>query len=177
MLSNGENTSGGMIQLPGFSPVNYNSVSRGSGIKANVNLTKEGDIKTALGINGGLQILDSIGNMLATGLNYGLQGQQIEANKAVAEAYYDSVNTVASYKQQVAMRQLDVQETAMYTQQNMHKAQIDHEQRMMKLENSARVAIARVQEDGKSERARVLSVIDTFSARRSWSYGYPSSIC
>ncbi|HQB07543.1 MAG TPA: hypothetical protein PK712_06765, partial [Rectinema sp.] len=81
-----------------------------------------------------------------------------------------------SYKQQVAMRQLDVQETAMYTQQSMHKAQIDHEQRMMKLENSARIAIARVQENGKNERARVLSVANTFSARRSWNYGYPSRI-
>ena len=154
--------------------ISYNNTSNPT--QTTMELTDDKQKDKALKINAAMQALDSIGNMMAAGFNYGLQAKQIDANRAVAEAYYESVNTIASYKQHVAMRQLDVQETAIYAQQNMHQAQIDHEQRMMKLENSARIAIARVQENGKNERARVLSVANTFSARRSWNYGYPSRI-
>lgn len=135
---------------------------------------KDEDAKDAMTWQGSLSAGTTAVNAMISGFNYGLAGQQIGAQKEIGKAYYHATEKVAGYKMQVAMREMDIRENGMYIQQQMLGSQQEHEERLMRLEGSAQVRIAQIQESGKTERARQISVTDAFSARRSYGFGMPS---
>ncbi|MBT3181736.1 MAG: hypothetical protein HN337_04410 [Deltaproteobacteria bacterium] len=150
----------GMTQIPGLAMGNpFGNVS--------MKLTKEGEKKNFMNWQGGLQAGKMGVNTMIAGFNYGLQGKQIAAQQAIGKAYYNAQETISGHKMKVGMRQLDVQENGMYIQQEMHRAQVSHEERMMKLEGSTQARIAQIKESGKTARAKQIAVTDAFSASRS----------
>lgn len=169
MIGSGQNNPGSSpSKFPmsvGFTPLQF-APAGGNDIKYTMNL-KSGseEAKWAMGINGGMQAVNSALNAYITYCNTQLQGKALDAQAEIAKKYYGAQEKIAGYQQTVALRQLDVQETAIYVQQDMHRLQATHEEKMMRLEGATQVRLARVAESGKNERARILSTQDVFSRR------------
>jgi hypothetical protein len=105
--------------------------------------------------------------------NYLLANKSLGVQQAVAEKYYDTQDKIAGYQRDVALNELAVRETAIYVSQDMHKDQIVHEEQMARLEGSTQSRLARIAEDGKTDRAKILSMSDAFS-RTGWDMGAPA---
>jgi hypothetical protein len=160
---------GGPPMQIGVSPIAGIAQPSGMNIKATL---KPEDSSKALAWQGWLQAGGMAANTLIAGFNYGLQSESISAQKDVMKSYYGAQEKIAGFQQQVAIRQLDVQETAVITQSQMHRNQLAHEERIARLEGSTQAKLARIQEDGKNTRARTLSMTDAFkSSREDWFYG------
>lgn len=161
-LMGGGNTAAGpgKISVGSYSPLTYLSTGQ-SNVNYTVKLDKEAS-KYMMGGQLANQALSTISNSVIAGFNWGLQGDALDAQKEVAKEYYQTQETIAGYQQKVAFRQLDVQETAIFVQQDMHRAQVEHEQRMMKLEGNTQVRLAKVVEGEKSARARLYVMKDAF---------------
>lgn len=150
----------GKISMGGFTPLPYVSTGQ-SNVNYTVKLGPEAS-NWMMGGQLGNQALSTVSNSFIAGFNWDLQGDALNAQKEVAKEYYQTQETIAGYQQKVAFRQLDVQETAIFVQQDMHRAQVEHEQRMMKLEGNTQVRLAKVVEGEKSARARLYVMKDAF---------------
>lgn len=112
------------------------------------------------------------GNVLNSIFNYELSSQAMTDQRKIAIKYYDTQDAIAGYQKDVALEQLSVQGDAIAAQVEMHGNQVNHEQEMGKLEKSTRVVLAKISEDGRTERAKVLSMGNAF-ARGGWDMGTP----
>lgn len=120
----------------------------------------------------GQLIAGTILNGFAIWANHDISSKSIAAQKAIALQYYSTQQAIAGMQQEVALKQLGVQEYAITIQQKMHSAQIWHEQRMKTIESSMQFKLAKISEDGRSERAKILSVRDAFT-RGNYDLGLP----
>jgi len=157
-------------------PITYQGTGR-KGIQMNVSGTLSQDQTAALMSrqqwwDGGAMIADSVGQTIASGLNYALQSKALSAQAEIAGKYYETQGKIAGYQRDVALRQLYVQEEAITAQQAMHRDQCTHEEKMLRLEGSVQARLAMIQESGKNRRAEILSMTDAF-ARSSWDMGVP----
>lgn len=116
--------------------------------------------------------IGAAGNIVNSFFNYSLSGKAINAQKDIAIKYYATQDSIAGRQEKVALRQLGVQENAIFTQQAMHGEQTRHEEVMARLEGATQARLARISEDGRTERAKILSVSDAFS-RRGYDSGTP----
>ncbi len=157
---------------PVATPAPYNGMPN---ITANMELGKT-DGKEILGkqmLWGGINTSVSQANQtLATVLNYALASKSLGVQQAVAEKYYTTQDNIAQYQKEVALTQLAVQEEAIFLQQDMHRDQIIHEQKMARLEGATQARLAQIAESGKNRRAEILSMTDAFS-RSGWDMGTP----
>ncbi|MFH1830768.1 MAG: hypothetical protein ABH871_08355 [Pseudomonadota bacterium] len=115
-----------------------------------------------------------VNQTLATGLNYALASKSLEIQGTIAEKYYTTQDNIAQYQKEVALTQLAVQEEGMFVQKDMLSNQILHEQKMARLEGATQARLAQIAENGKTQRAEILSMTDAFS-RSGWDMGAPLS--
>ncbi|MFH0799965.1 MAG: hypothetical protein V2A66_07295 [Pseudomonadota bacterium] len=162
----------GMSQ-PQMLPVSAPSV--GGGINMQIQGAKLDDKQTAnLGYaQQGLQAFGMVSNMVNSFLNWDLSKTSMNNQMTVALKYYDTQDTIAGYQTKVAMRQLDVQQNAIYVQQQMHTDQMRHEEKLASLEGATKRQLLAIEVQGKADRAKILSVSDAFT-RRGWDMGMPS---
>lgn len=109
-------------------------------------------------------------NIVGMSLQSALASQSMSNQCTIATKYYETQGQIAGYQREVAIKQLDVQFEAINAQQKMHSEQTRHEERMAKLEGSTQTRLAAIEQQSKTDRARILSVTDAFS-RRGYSYG------
>lgn len=123
----------------------------------------------------GMQGFGMVAGGIFQGLNTWLASESMNHQFGIANKYYDTQQNIASYQQEAALRQLEIQDNALFVQQRMHRDQMRHEETMKELESKTQSRLARITEEGRTERAKVLSVSDAFS-RRGWDYGMPFSL-
>jgi len=166
-------------QAPGvgpIQPITYQSSGR-TGIQMSVNGTLDKDqtekmMKSQQIWDGVAMISDSVGQTIATGLNYALQSKALAKQAQIAGKYYETQGKIAGYQRDVALAQLAVQSDAIDAQESMHREQCLHEEKMLRLEGSVQARLAMIQESGKNRRAEIMSMTDAFS-RSGWDMGVP----
>ena len=162
----------GSINFPSYTPLTKSNTGYGVN-NWNIKLKEDGDIKDAMSWQGGLQAGQMVTNMMSDIFNYSLAGQAMSAQESITKKYYSTQDNIAKYQRDVALKQLGVQETAVFVQQSMHKTQTQHEKDMMKLEGSMQARLAQIHENGKTSRAKVFLLQDAFAVKNNWSYGNP----
>lgn len=125
------------------------------------------------GLQGGSMLVGALTNLATTHFNYLLSSKAMEAQYNIYDRNMTAQETIAGYQKEVALQQLGEQGKAIEAQTTMHGEQTRHEQAMGKLEQNTQVMLARIAENGKTDRARILSVSDAFS-RRGWDMGLPA---
>lgn len=169
-----------------FNPILPARTSRGAASGPQTTTTIALDGKTdEHGRNPGLEYLNNAAkyqmgnnviNAVSDALEFGLQTyvatQAMNHQASIANEYYKTQGTIAGEQRAVAMEQLNVQLEAVHSNERMHRQQTLHEERMMDLEKSLQTRLASISEQGKSDRARIMTMNDVFS-RRSYSYGSP----
>jgi len=161
--------------VPGIAAPGGNGSSMPT-VSANVDLNSEDGaeiMKNQMLWAGIGMVANSVNQTLNQTLNYALQSKQIGAQERVAKKYYTTQDNIASYQRDVSLKQLAVQETAVYAQKDMHGQQMLHEEKMLRLEGSIQSRLASIQEDGKTRRAEIMTMNDAFS-RRGWDMGMPA---
>lgn len=123
----------------------------------------------------GMQGLGMVAGATFQGLNTWLASEAMNYQNKIANKYYTTQQNIASYQQEAALRQLEIQDNALFVQQRMHRDQMRHEETMKELELKTQSRLARITEEGRTERAKILSASDAFS-RRGWDYGAPFSL-
>lgn len=124
-------------------------------------------------MQGGSMALGAVTNLVSSILNYNLSSEAMETQYDIYNRNMTAQETIAGYQKDVALAQLGAQGKAIEAQTTMHGEQTRHEQAMGKLEQNTQVMLARIAENGKTDRARILSVSDAFS-RRGWDMGLPA---
>ena len=152
-------------QGPTFQPMLLPSTPFGSNINIELNEMTDGAI--------GLQAGGMVAGMVNQLMNYSLASDAMGHQADIAGQYYSTQQNIASYQQEVALKQLEIYDNSLLVQQRMHKDQMGHEENMAKLESKTQGRLAQIAEDGRTDRAKILSVSDAFS-RRGWDYGVPS---
>jgi hypothetical protein len=158
-------------------PITYQGSGR-SGIQMNVSGTlSQEQTERMMGRqqwwDGFAMVADSVGQTIASGLNYALQSKALSAQASIAGKYYETQGEIAGYQRDVALAQLSVQEEAIGAQESMHRDQCLHEEKMLRLEGSVQARLAMIQESGKNRRAEIMSMTDAFS-RSGWDMGVPA---
>ncbi len=102
-----------------------------------------------------------------------LANKSLNVQKSVANKFYNTQSEIAGFQREVAIRQLDVQQSAVNAQKDMHHEQMRHEEKMLRLEGSIQARLAKITEDGKTKRAEIMSMTDAF-ARCGWDMGTPA---
>ncbi len=121
----------------------------------------------------GTQIAGMAVNTILQGLNYDLAAKSMKYQASIANKYYETQGTIAGYQKEVAIAQLGVQKEGMGIQQEMHAAQLDHEKSMARLAGNTQARLKMIEDRGKTNRAKILTVSNAFD-RRGWSnYGTP----
>lgn len=156
----------GMYQGPTFQPMLLPSTPFGSN---NINIELD-ELTLGAGL---LQAGGMVGGLANQIMNTFLASDAMGKQADIADKYYSTQQNIASYQQEVALRQLEIYDNSLLVQQRMHKDQMGHEENMAKLESKTQGRLARIAEDGRTDRAKILSVSDAFS-RRGWDYGLPS---
>lgn len=136
------------------------------------NLTP-GQQEGMLWANAGGNLVGAAGNIMNSVFNYNLAKMSMESQSAIATKYYEVQDNIAGYQSKVALKQLGVQNNAIAAQQSMHRDQIRHEEQMARLESSMQRQLARIGENGRTERAKIMSTSDAFN-RRGWDMGNPA---
>ena len=169
---------GGMISIPQPQMLPVSAFGAGGGLNMQIKgkeLSANQTDALAWGQLGN-QTLGMVGNMINSYLNWDLQSKALKAQmEAITgeHGYYATQDKIAGYQTQVAMKQLQVQENAIYVQKDMHTEQIRHEETMTRLEGATQRQLAVVAENAKTDRAQILSVSDAFN-RRSRDMGMPA---
>jgi hypothetical protein len=123
--------------------------------------------------DGGAMVADSVGQTIASGLNYALQAKALNKQAQIAGKYYAVQGEIAGYQRDVALAQLSVQSEAINAQESMHRDQCLHEEKMLRLEGSVQARLAMIKDKGLTDRAKVYSMTDAFS-RSGWDMGQPT---
>lgn len=160
----------GMYQGPTFTPTLLPSTSFGPSLNVDAKVDELGT--GVLGLQAGGMVAGLVNQLM----NFGLAGAAMNYQNQIASKYYDTQQNIASYQQEAALRQLEIQDNAVLVQQRMHRDQMRHEETMKELELKTQSRLARIAEEGRTERAKILSASDAFS-RRGWDYGAPFSLC
>lgn len=162
------------LQQPQMLPVAVPNIS--GGINMQIEGAQLDKYQTAAIAGGqmGLQAFGMIGNMLNSFLNWDLQKLSLASQQEIALKFYDVQDSIAAKQTSVAMRQIDVQEHAIDTQRDMHREQTRHEQTLARLEGATQRQLALIAENGKSDRAKMLSVASDAFKRGSWDMGLPA---
>ncbi len=156
---------------PTFGP-QWTAPSSAPGINFKAELS-EADAAEAMRWGFGTQMAGMAVNTIMQGFNYGLAAKSMEYQASIANKYYDTQETIAGYQKEVAIEQLSVQKEGMGIQQEMHAAQIEHEKGMARLEGNTQARLKMIEDRGKTNRAKILTVSNAFD-RRGWSnYGMP----
>lgn len=127
---------------------------------------------TQIGVGAFLNVTSAAGNFASQYMQYRLAGTAMDNQLAAIEAYYETQGVIAEDQRQVALKQLELQGNAVDAQRAMHSNQVLHEETMLRLQGSVQARLAMIEEGGKSDRARILSVSDAFN-RRSYDNGAP----
>jgi len=122
------------------------------------------------GIGAGCSMLANMGSQI---MQYCLASKGMEAQTEIACKYYDTQSTIAGYQRDVAVKQLDVQMTAINANEKMQGVECIHEETMQRLQGAAQARLAMISEQGKTDRAKILATTDAFS-RNHYSYGSAS---
>jgi hypothetical protein len=120
----------------------------------------------------GSMVANSFTSTIHDMLNHSLAMKSLGVQETVALRYYDSQDKIAGDQRAVAFKQLDVQEAGIYAQQEMHRDQTLHEEKMARIEGSVQARLASITEDGKTQRAEIMTMNDAFS-RNGWDMGTP----
>lgn len=164
-----------------WNPSNWSNFYNGGGINMNANIALDGTqgLKLLQGqqkqagwgmIVGGLGTMtEAIGGMI-------LASQQLDN----IEAYYNTERKTRKYDMKVAIRALKSQDHAVDAQYKAYKKGLEHERGMAKIQKETQIAITRIQERGKTQRAEILSSSQAFSVgdplgRDARFYGYGMS--
>lgn len=133
-------------------------------------------LKTAAGLQFGGNIINGLLNIWSQSMQSSLASEGMQHQADIAMKYYSTQGEIAGYQREVALKQLQVQSDAINVQQSMHSGQMLHEEVMAKLENSAQARLASIAEQGKTDRARIMSMTDAFK-RSSYDSGSPFLPC
>lgn len=121
----------------------------------------------------GLNALNSVANLVSQYMQYRLANNAMSKQAQIANKYYDTDLAIKGLQSKVAIKQLGVQNNAITMQGRMHSNQIRHEEVMSRLEGSTQARLAAIAEQGKTDRAKILSASDAFN-RRGYNYGIPA---
>ena len=160
----------GIYQGPPFTPMLLPSTPFGPSLNIDAKVDELGPGVLALQAGG------MVGGLVNQIMNFSLAGDAMNHQANIASKYYDTQQNIASYQQEAALRQLEIQDNAVLVQQRMHRDEIRHKETMKELELKTQSRLARIAEEGRTERAKILSTSDAFS-RRGWDYGIPSFLC
>lgn len=120
----------------------------------------------------GGMVANSLQNVFHDMLNAQLARKSLTVQQNVAMRYYESQDKIAGDQRAVAFKQLEVQEAGIYAQKDMHRDQMQHEEKMARIEGSFQSRLASITEDGKTRRAEIMTMNDAF-ARNGWNMGTP----
>ncbi|MBI4126109.1 MAG: hypothetical protein HY465_01310 [Deltaproteobacteria bacterium] len=176
--------SGGLASPPPaiWTPMNYSNIYSGSsGMNFNVGINL--DSKEALPLLQRQQTWNGVGMSIA-GAGTALEGlygfllgrQQLDNMKE----YYKAETTIRGYDKDVAIRAMDSQDKMTEAQLKAYQSAQTHEQAMGRIQKETQIAITRIQERGKTQRAEILSSSQAFSVgdplgRDARFYGYGMS--
>lgn len=119
----------------------------------------------------GANTLNSLCNSITSWVALAQQGDMMDA-------YYNYMNKVADNGMTVALEQLHVQEKSLDYARILAEEQQDHEVKLARLDQALQVKLARVAEQGKTDRAGIYMASNAFSNSLSASdYFYGSTIC
>lgn len=150
----------------GMSP--FQGIPNTGGLNTSLGL-KSADLPWVAGL--GLGVGQLLSGVINTWLNKDLAQGYYNNQEAIAKAYYGTQTTIANNQKEVALAQIASQNTLGQNYKEMHTTQVLHEEKMKELEVNTQERIARVLEDGKTSRAKIFAVSNTFSSRRSWEMG------
>jgi hypothetical protein len=117
-------------------------------------------------------VIGAVGNGLAQYWQFSLAGKAMDHQLSAINTYYKTQETIAGDQRDVALKQLELQMSAVGAQQEMHHEQTQHEETMVRLQGSVAARLAMIEEGGKTDRARIISMSDAFN-RRSYDFGTP----
>jgi len=112
----------------------------------------------------GANTLASVCNAITSWVGLAQQGEAMSS-------YYNYMNKVADNGMTVALEQLQVQEKGMDYAKILAEEQQDHEVKLSRLNQALQVKLARVLEQGKTDRAGIYAANNAFS---NYDYGRPS---
>ncbi len=134
--------------------------------------TKNAITWTAVG-----NLMNSLGAMTSTIAQACLNAKYLENQGLMIEKHYELQGKIVSGQTTVALKQYDVQEKAISAQVSMHKEQASHEEKMAKIAGNVQVKLAAMDQAGRTERAKIISVTDPFSSRGRYDAGMPAFLC
>ncbi len=108
------------------------------------------------------------------GVNSYLAAKSMGYQKTIAVQENITKRKISGDQKEVAIRQLGVQQEAMYLQNEMHQRQVKLEGNLAKWGHSSETRKLQISENAKTERMKIASVSDAFSrggARSDYSYG------
>jgi len=113
------------------------------------------------------------------GTNLNVDGELLAAKsmgyqKTIAVEENITKRKISGDQKEVAIRQLGVQQEAMYLQNEMHQRQVKLEGNLAKWGHSSEARKLQISENAKTERMKIASTSDAFSrrgARSDYSYG------
>ncbi len=119
---------------------------------------KLGEATTA--INGGIALLNAATSW----------GVIIAQNEQMGR-YYDYLNKVADDARSVTLAEINLREKAMYHEEAMMEEKNRHEQELARIEQRTQIRLAKIAENGKTERAGIYAANNAFA--RDYNYGSP----
>ena len=127
------------------------------------------------------QANQSFGQLTNAGLAIGnayLASQSMTHQAEIAKDELLTKRAISGDQKEVALKQLGVQQEAMYLQNEMHQRQVKLEGNLAKWQHSSDARKLQISENAKTERMKIASVTDAFSKRGARSdYSYGNSYC
>lgn len=163
-----------MMPSIGYTPVNANYANPFSAspqVKMNL---KEGKMTTDDYMKS-LQTQQNWSNGLnAAGMaiNAGLQIGSMVANYKIQSMYYNIQNRIADNQYKLGLQALSLEDKRLEVSRDLGYEQIDLQKRLARIQSQTSVAVAHIQEKGKSERAEIFSAFNAFN-RRNYHTGEP----
>lgn len=119
-----------------------------------------------LGYNFGGQTIKTASDTLSQVFQYALASDASQKQFDVIGKQYDLI--VKAYDNQlvVSKEEIAFRNNVVSTQEKIHERQTEHEREIKKIEATAAKQIARIQEEGKTDRARLMVASDTFRSNR-----------
>ena len=117
-----------------------------------------------------LNEVNSYANIAIAGVNSLLSmGALIVQDNAIS-AHYAYMNKVADNGMEVALAQVNLQEDALYHEENMQSEQNRHQVELARIEQKTQIKLAKIAEKGKTDRSALYVANNAFS-RKDYPYG------
>ncbi|HPQ80460.1 MAG TPA: hypothetical protein PLZ86_01915 [bacterium] len=104
-------------------------------------------------------------NTMNSAFQYSLASQSMGHQADLMGKYYETQTTIAGYQKEVAMEQMFVQMEAVRAQRDIAKIDGDTAIALRKYEAKAEADIARIQEQGKTDRCEKMAAAGQFGSR------------